>query len=649
MKRSAEKQLTKDHSDDDEVEEVDPSQGFKKADQSSLSARPMRGLPKRGNATGVPQLPLFGASSSETNPSNPDSGFKPFGSASSTPFTFSAPSTASPMFSTTQSSSTNDSPFTFATNAAVSSSASPATKQFASFLGSQPNGTSTPSLAPRPATSGVDKAAITYYSSLRGLNKSFKDAVSKAIDSDPLGDLTGILDQYKSIRSTIQKEFDDGGNPRGSVPINGTSSSPTPMFGSKPNLSAPQSSSAPSLPKPPASFTGFGLSSSASTPSVPSTSMPAPGGFKPNFGLTTATSNAPTPFSFEQPATSEKTLPTSPFTLPSSSATGAKLSLFGSSDSPPKPSPFGGTSTPSSSSPFGSLGATSASKPTSVFGSGGAFGGASSTAKPETVSNSPSLFGGSGPVGSTFSATGSASGGFVFGAKAAAKGNLGNPVGFSFGSNTPTPEPEGASAAADEGASKSAAGFAASTSSPAGFTFGSSATAGTSGSQRTSATKSPTPFSTSSAGDSRGVTPSAEGGETSTDGDVVNTKVLGENPNDLEGEGEQDEESLHTSRVKIYKFGKKDGQPHWAEVGVGMLRIKKHKVSGAKRMLSRNSANGKIMMNFKLYSGLKVTRSKQVLNFVGHDEGVNTTYRVRVKDEAGAIALKEAIEKEAPA
>lgn len=40
-----------------------------------------------------------------------------------------------------------------------------------------------------------------------------------------------------------------------------------------------------------------------------------------------------------------------------------------------------------------------------------------------------------------------------------------------------------------------------------------------------------------------------------------------------------------------------------------------------------------------------MTRTKQVLNFVGHDEGVNTTYRVRVKDEAGAVELLEAIEK----
>lgn len=46
-------------------------------------------------------------------------------------------------------------------------------------------------------------------------------------------------------------------------------------------------------------------------------------------------------------------------------------------------------------------------------------------------------------------------------------------------------------------------------------------------------------------------------------------KQLGVNPNDVEGEGEEEEETLHTSRVKVYKLGTKDDKPSWAEMGVG--------------------------------------------------------------------------------
>ena len=49
-------------------------------------------------------------------------------------------------------------------------------------------------------------------------------------------------------------------------------------------------------------------------------------------------------------------------------------------------------------------------------------------------------------------------------------------------------------------------------------------------------------------------------------------KQLGANPNDEEGEGEEDEETLHTSRVKIYRLGVKDDKPNWTEMGVGKYR-----------------------------------------------------------------------------
>jgi nucleoporin NUP2 len=56
---------------------------------------------------------------------------------------------------------------------------------------------------------------------------------------------------------------------------------------------------------------------------------------------------------------------------------------------------------------------------------------------------------------------------------------------------------------------------------------------------------------------------------TEGEADDGSKKPLGANPNDEEGEGEEDEETTYSCRVKVYKFTQKEGQPHWAEFGVG--------------------------------------------------------------------------------
>ncbi|KAI5123682.1 hypothetical protein M0805_001710 [Coniferiporia weirii] len=641
MKRGAEKQLTKDHSDEDDIEEVDLSQGFKKADETTLAARPIRGLPKR-NAFSAPQPPsLFGTSSHADKPPAAAPAFKGFGSASSSPFTFLAPSPASvstPTLSSTISSTAQapiaNSPFKFPTAAPVHSAASPATKQFASFLGpTQLNGTPTIK-SPMPE----EDPAVKYFISLRGLNGAFRDAVAKLVDQDPFIDLAEALNEYRSLRTTIQKEFDGSKKASAAANTNGPLKMPSILnFGS--GVSTNESKPTPAPAAPPASFAGFG------TPSISTSSIPTSGfnGFKPPPVATPSTSSTPQ-FLFGAPTvTSEKTpSASSAFTPSNTSAFPASTSIFISSDATSKPSLFGNASAPTSL--FGGPSTASADKPlTSVFGTGSVFGGASSTTTGATTTP-PSLFGGNKALGSTstpaFNSLGSEPSGFAFGPKAIPKENLGNPVGFSFGSSTPTPEPEGSAAPVAEGGATPSKFGSGSTSAPSGFAFGAVPNAAVGASQ------DPGPSV-----DSRDQTPgSVDSSEAPAEGAAASTpKALGDNPNDLEGEGEQDEETLHTSRVKIFKFAAKDDQPHWAEVGVGMLRIKRHKTTGQKRLLSRNSGNGKIMMNFNLYSGLKTTRAKQVLNFVGHDNGASVTYRVRVKDEAGAIALKEAIDKEVPA
>jgi nucleoporin NUP2 len=56
-----------------------------------------------------------------------------------------------------------------------------------------------------------------------------------------------------------------------------------------------------------------------------------------------------------------------------------------------------------------------------------------------------------------------------------------------------------------------------------------------------------------------------------------------------------------------------------------------------------------VLQNFKVYAGLNVTRKAKFVSFVGHDNGASTTFRLRVKTEADAVDLKNAIDKDVAA
>lgn len=88
------------------------------------------------------------------------------------------------------------------------------------------------------------------------------------------------------------------------------------------------------------------------------------------------------------------------------------------------------------------------------------------------------------------------------------------------------------------------------------------------------------------------------------------------------------------------------GGAGWAELGYGVLRLKKHKETGARRVLLRNSSSGKININFNIYSGLKPSQAKKALTFVGHSNGASQTYSVRLQTEGQATELKEALDRE---
>jgi nucleoporin NUP2 len=232
---------------------------------------------------------------------------------------------------------------------------------------------------------------------------------------------------------------------------------------------------------------------------------------------------------------------------------GSKPSTF-NSDSNQKPKPtsaFGPSSSSSelfgsssSSSPFGNpFKAPSDEKPkdsvtTNLFGS----------------SQSPIVFSGGDTKPSSTPAN-PFGGSFTFGSSSTKKGGMGSSVGFGFGSGNP---PQ------NFGQTKS--GFVEKAKEKSGG----------------------------------GDRDNGEGEGDSSTGDLVGEeetpKMLQSNPHDEEGAGEEEEETVYTVRAKVYKLIKSSESSKWADLGVGMLRLKRHNESGARRVLLRNSGTGKITL-----------------------------------------------------
>ena len=110
------------------------------------------------------------------------------------------------------------------------------------------------------------------------------------------------------------------------------------------------------------------------------------------------------------------------------------------------------------------------------------------------------------------------------------------------------------------------------------------------------------------------------------------------------GEGEEDEDCLHEVRCKMWNL--KEGK--WADLGIGLFKVKKNKSNGKKRVLVRNAGNGKVVVNFRLTEGFKPIKDKNIVSFLGFDgDGKPTNYRCKVKTDDGAGELTAVLEREA--
>ncbi|KAG2361422.1 hypothetical protein BDR07DRAFT_1472132 [Suillus spraguei] len=649
MKRGAERQISKD--DGDDIEEVeDPGKGFQKADESVLTKRQIRGLPKRAVASnkalsfaGAPLPPV----DSEPPASPKFGGFSGFGSGSGpNPFSFTPPAVTA-----------------FATSN-VAASAPAATKGFASVVQ-----TASPDNA-SPSTSDEDyKPELNYYKSIRGLNVSFLSAIQKAVDQDPFIDIAGLLESYKNLRTTVQTDLDNSSK---ATSQKASASGPPP-----PEKAAPPATGFP-VPK---GFSGFGSFGSTSLPTSSTNGTDKSSAPKSAFPFSTSSSSTkPTPTFGLGVKTTEDTSTSSPFGT--SEAPKSAFSFGTKSDDPSSPSPssfsFAPSAAPtpskdqddskSSSSAFGSSSgipnffasskavssAFSDLKPTSAFGTTTSLFGNSTDSKTpsfftpgssdlfnkvsaktdigneETKTGGTSLFGGTSSFTPSTNAFASATtdkptsafgtfgggsppkgNGFTFGKTGG--GSIGNPVGFGFGVAKPA---DGASAS--------------SSSAPTEFSFGAPPTKSIS-----------PPMDTASRSGSQ----PAAGDEGMQD----DAKLLPTSNHDGEGEGEEDEETTYTVKAKVFKLSKTSDKSEWKDLGVGMFRLKKHKETGARRALMRNSATGRIIINFRLFVSLTPTLMKTMVSFVGHDEGVPASFRIRVKTPEQAQELKNALDRDVAA
>ncbi|KIJ49599.1 hypothetical protein M422DRAFT_27961 [Sphaerobolus stellatus SS14] len=485
MKRVAEKQLTKD--DEGEEEDQDVGSGFKKADVSVLSERKIRALPKRamGGTSSAASTPQPSGNTAPQTASR-FGVFAGFGSGSSTTafsFTPTAPTTSS-----TSTGTTKDTPITMPLNGASASVTSAGQSTY---------------------DEDKQKAAQKYCKALLGLNRSFVDAVNKAMDEDPFLDISHMLQQYLTLRSVTETEFK----------TESSKSSGTKYTTSKTQFS----------------FSG----TAAAAPSTSTSTAPKTAPFP--FG----TSGSQFLFGSKAPSSEAKS------SAPATSTSGTNGLDFGAVEKPAE-----STIKPVfdwKASPTGPL-----TPGFSAFTSKPAGSGTSSTA----------IFSGLSP-----------------------RGSIGNPVGFGFGSQPSTPKDESPTSLFSSKPSEDAK--------PAGDVIPIKST-------------EEAPPST---------------GPDSEDTNAATAQTADANPYDADGPGEEDETNVYESKAKILKMMPKGEGVEWTSLGVGILKLKVHK-DGSKRMLMRNSSNGKILVNCKLHQGMK-----------GNVQGKGFSFRVPGEGELGGLRL----------
>jgi len=123
--------------------------------------------------------------------------------------------------------------------------------------------------------------------------------------------------------------------------------------------------------------------------------------------------------------------------------------------------------------------------------------------------------------------------------------------------------------------------------------------------------------------------------------------TMGDHPGEDEiYEGEEDETIIHSVKAKISKLIVNDGKAEWKSMGVGLLKLKqKQHEPGIRRILHRDTASKRIIINSRLFRGFSVTLTGPRLIKLGTiEDGKTVQYLCRVSSEKDANDLKAHIE-----
>ncbi|WFD44468.1 hypothetical protein MPSI1_003136 [Malassezia psittaci] len=121
-------------------------------------------------------------------------------------------------------------------------------------------------------------------------------------------------------------------------------------------------------------------------------------------------------------------------------------------------------------------------------------------------------------------------------------------------------------------------------------------------------------------------------------------KASDENTLTSSGQGEEEEETKHEVRAKIWKLD----QGKWQDLGITVFRLKYNPSFSKTRVLARNAVNGNVVLNFNLYAGMKITCEKTIVSFVGMIDAKPCSLRCKVKTNQAADALTQAFNSHLP-
>lgn len=109
------------------------------------------------------------------------------------------------------------------------------------------------------------------------------------------------------------------------------------------------------------------------------------------------------------------------------------------------------------------------------------------------------------------------------------------------------------------------------------------------------------------------------------------------------GPGEEDEEVAHEVRAKALRYGTENGKNKWETVGLGPLRVLKHKETGVSRVLLRGDPSGKVVLNKGILGNLTYSAEGKTVKFLATEKGNLETFLLQVKTPDFAQKLADVL------